>query len=459
MRPRPSAIPLFKHQITSVKFMEKHHRVLDSSDPGTGKTRVQIELFSSRRKRGGGKALIIAPKSLLRSAWQDDFQKFAPHINTVVCPAEKRERAFATEGDVYITNTDAAKWLAKQPLSFFKQFDTLIIDEMTSFKHRTSQRSKALNKIKKHFKYRYGLTGTPTSNTICDIWHQMLVLDDGAALGTSFFKFRGEASSPVQVGPMPNMLKWEDKPGIENTVGFLLRDNVVRHKFEECVDIPANHMYSVPYHMSPKQTKIYKEMEKTALAELKNGMVIDTVNAAGVMTKLLQIASGAAYTADGPAIVDTGRYELVGDLVDQRANSIVFFQWTHQRDGLIEELNSRGITFAVIDGNTKDKDRKDIVDRFQAGFYRVLLAHPQSAAHGLTLTKGTSTIWASPTSNLEHFLQGNRRIYRAGQTQKTETVVVIAPGTVEEKVYQRLQDKDAKQMSMLDLLKELFNDQ
>lgn len=466
--------PLFKHQILSVKFMDTRERVLDSSDPGTGKTRVQIELFAARRKRGGGAALIIAPKSLLRSAWEDDFQKFAPGVRTIVAPADKRDKAFSEDADVYITNTDAAKWLAEQPAKFFKRFDTLIIDELSNFKHRTSQRSKAINKIKKHFKYRYGLTGTPNANSITDIWHQVFILDDGRRLGTSFVQFRNAVCQPQQIGPMPNMVKWEDKPGAELAVGHLLADMVVRHKFEECIDIPANHLYSVPYHMSPKQAKAYQQMEKAAIAMLDSGRVVSAVNAAGVMTKLLQIASGASYSDEGTGNtnlqaaaadalgytpIDSGRYELVGDLVEQRQHSVVFFNWTHQRDLLIKEFEQRGITYVVIDGNTTDKARKEAVDHFQAGFYRVLLAHPQSAAHGLTLTKGTATIWASPTYNLEHFLQGNRRIYRAGQTQKTETIVVLAPGTVEDKVFQKLKDKDVRQTSMLELLKELFNEQ
>lgn len=452
--------PLFQHQGASIKFMMMRDRVLDASDPGTGKTRVQIELFRMRRLRGGGKALVIAPKSLLRSAWQDDFLKFAPDMTTVVCPAEKREQMFAQEADVYITNTDATKWLAKQPAKFFQQFDTLIIDELSAFKHHTSQRSKALNKIKKHFSKRYGLTGTPNSNSITDIWHQMFVLDDGQRLGRSFYQFRNAVCEPQQVGPQPNMLQWHDKPGAENVVANLLVEAIVRHKFEECIDIPANHTYSVPYHMSPKQAKAYQQMERDAITMLNDGKVITTVNAAGVMTKLLQIASGASYfeglEGDDYASIDNGRYELVSDLVEQRDHSVVFFNWTHQREELIKEFKKRGITYAVIDGNTSDKARKEAVDLFQSGFYRVLLAHPQSAAHGLTLTKGTATIWASPTYNLEHFLQGNRRIYRAGQTQKTETIVVLAPGTVEDKVYAKLQEKDARQGNMLELLKELF---
>jgi len=447
---------LFKHQITSINFLSNCTCGLDSSDPGTGKTRVQIELFALRRKRINSVALVIAPKSLLRSAWQDDFKKFAPEIRTVIASAENRADAFELEADVYITNTDAVNWLAKQPDKFFKRFDTLIIDELSCFKHHTSKRSKAINKIKKHFKYRYGLTGTPNTNSITDIWNQIFILDDGKRLGTSFFQFRSSVCTPKQIGPQPNMLHWEDRPGAELAVGNLIADIVVRHKFEDCIDIPDNRIYSIPYHMSSKQHKAYKQMEKHAIAQLKNGSIISAVNAAGVLTKLLQIASGASYT-DGKQYIqiDNGRYERISDLIEQRDYTVVFFNWLHQRNFLIKEFEKRGITYTVIDGNTRDKDRKEAVDHFQAGFYRVLLAHPQSAAHGLTLTKGTTTIWASPTFNLEHFIQGNRRIYRAGQTLKTETIMVLSPDTVETKVFQRLQEKNIQQNNLLNLLGEL----
>lgn len=449
-------------------------RVLDASDPGTGKTRVQIDLFASRRARGGKCALVIAPKSLLRSAWEDDFKKFAPHIKVMVCPADKRDKLFYEDADVYVLNTDAAKWLAAQKPKTFERFDTLIIDELSGFKHHTSQRSRALNKIKKHFKYRYGLTGTPNANSITDLWHQMFLLDDGQRLGKSFFQFRASVCSPVQVGPTPNMVQWKDKEHAEQAVGHLLSDVIVRNKLEECIDIPENHLYSVPYHMSPKQVKVYKQMEKGALAMLDNGRVISSLNAAGVATKLLQIASGASYSDEGTgdtylqakvadalgyAPIDTGRCELVADLIEEREHSVVFFNWTHQRDQLIKEFEARGITYTVIDGEVSAKDRKTAVDHFQAGFYRVLLAHPASAAHGLTLTRGTTTIWASPTYNLEHFIQGNRRTYRAGQKKRTETIVVLAANTIETNVFEKLNDKNTRQMNMLDLLKELYSEQ
>lgn len=454
--------PLFDHQSKSISFLETRERVLDSSDPGTGKTRVQIDSFTNRRIHGGGKALIIAPKSLLRSAWEEDFKKFSPYMGVSVATADRREKAFGVEADVYVTNTDAVNWLAKQKPVFFKKFDTLIIDELSAFKHHTSGRSKALNKIKKHFKYRYGLTGTPNANTITDLWNQINILDDGQRLGKSFYQFRNAVQTPEQVGPQPNMLKWTDKPGIEAAVGSLITDIVVRHKFEECIDIPENFEYTVPYILPPKQAKAYQVFEKDAILQVSKNKIVSAVNAAGVMTKLLQIASGASYSdgLEGEDYIDldSSRYELVADLANQRDHSVVFFNWQHQKNNLIKEFEAKGLTYVVIDGKTTDAARAEAVKMYQAGFYRVLLAHPQSAAHGLTLTRGTATIWASPTYNLEHWLQGNRRIYRAGQTQKTETLVVVAPGTVEEKVMQKLMDKNVRQTSMLEFLKDMYID-
>lgn len=446
--------PLFEHQVHDVKFCVENPRVLDTSDPGCGKTRVQIEAFSIRRKRGGGCALVIAPKALLRSAWENDFQKFAPHIQTVVCPAAKREAEFAKQADVYITNTDATTWLAKQKPAFFKRFDTLIIDEITAFKHSTSQRSKALNKIRKYFANRYGLTGTPNSNSITDLWNPVQVLDDGKRLGTSFYQFRGAVCTPTQVGSQPNMVKWEDKPGAEVSVAALLKDMTIRNVFEECHDIPQNSKNIVPFFMEKKQARAYADMEKHAVALVNNTDVVSAVNAAVVVNKLLQIASGAVYgEGDDYAVVDTGRSELIADLVEARTNPcVVFFHWKHQRDGLISEFKKRGITYTVMDGTTTDKDRALGVTHFQAGFYHVFLAHPASAAHGLTLTRATTTIWTSPTYNLEHFIQGNRRIYRAGQTKKTETIVVLASGTIENEVYAKASAKGQRQTSILDLI-------
>lgn len=253
------------------------------------------------------------------------------------------------------------------------------------------------------------------------------------------------------------MVKWVDRPHAETAVGKLISDITIRHKFEDCIDIPANYQYSVPYFMPPKQEIVYKAMEKDASVLLHNGQITSAVNAAGLVGKLLQISSGAVYNEDGTyTVIDTGRYEQVTELVSERKHSVVFFNWVHQKEELIKEFKANGITYVVVDGSTTDKDREEAVRLFQSGFYRVFLGHPQSVAHGLTLTKGTTTIWVSPTYNLEHWLQGNRRIYRAGQTERTETIVLIAPGTIEKRVFSRMTEKGENQATLLELLQEAF---
>ena len=485
-----ATIKPFAHQKKSLKFGESTPVVFDTSDPGTGKTFVRIKSFEKRRKAGGGCALVLAQKSLLRSVWYNDYKKFAPTMRCSVATATDRGEAFAEDADVYITNVDAVKWLAKQPKKFFDKFDTLDIDESTSYKHHTSQRSKAAAKICRHFKYRSCMTGTPNGSSITDVWHQVYLLDDGKRLGTNFYQFRGQVCDSKQMGRNVNAVQWSDKDGAEEAVFGLLMDIVLRHKFEDCVDIPALHQYTVPYHLTTKQMTAYAQLEATQMLALNTmtpvqaakrmtkpattaaatpaaswpfaippATTITAINAAAVATKLLQVASGAVYESDNKYhLVDTGRYEMILDLIQARQHSLCFFFWKHQRDFLLKEAEKRGVTFALIDGSVPDKERDRIVALYQAGAYQVLFAHPKSAAHGLTLTKGTATIWSSPTYDLEIFKQGSKRQHRMGQTQKTENIVIVAPGTIEERVYDAMLAKDARMTSLLDLFGSITKD-
>lgn len=432
------------HQTVSLKFMAGKKAVFDMSDPGTGKTYVQIMDFAKQHKKDKKAAMVLCPKSLIQAAWAADIKKFAPHLRTSLCWAKNRKEALAAEADIYIVNTDGVKDLLKYKPAFWKKFGRLIIDESTSLKHHTSQRSKAAAKISKHFEYRRCMSGTPTSNGICDIWHQIFLLDEGKRLGTSFFAFRSACCIPNQVGPQANMVQWTDRPGIELQVSALIADITIRHKFEDCVDIPENHRYAIPVHLTAKHLAIYDELEKSSIAILRS-TTVTAINGAVLATKLLQTASGAVYDdTGGYSPIANDRAELVLDLVETREHSIVFYQWDHQRDELIKEATSRKVRFAVW-----NPDHPEIAEQFQRGEYQVLFAHPQSAGHGLTLTKGTATIWASPTYNLEHFMQGLKRIHRIGQKEKTETIVLVAPGTIDEKVWDAVQNKHVNMVALL----------
>jgi SNF2 family DNA or RNA helicase len=441
-----------KHQQVSLKHDARSPIVFDTSDPGTGKTYVRIMGFAGRRAAGGGAMLVLAPRSLLRNVWANDVRKFVPSLAVSVADAANRDKAFSAQADIYVTNIDAAVWLARQPKTFFAKFSELVIDESDAYKHHTSLRSKAVGKIAKYFKRRILMSGTPNTNSITDIWHQAMILDGGERLGSSFYKFRDTVCSPNQVGRSAQMVKWHDKEGAEEAVFGLLADIVIRHKFEDCVDIPENHKYTLDYELTPKQLKAYLDMEALQMMRLSEDAHITAINAAAVATKLLQISSGAVYSSpENYHLVDTGRYEFILDLVQQRKHSLVFFQWKHQRDMLVAEAQKRGVKFCVFDGDANDKQRADMVTSYQAGIYQVMFAHPASAGHGLTLTRGTATIWACPTYNLGHFVQGSKRIPRLGQTQKTETITVIAKGTIEEKVYGMMTEKDGRMTTLLEL--------
>lgn len=445
---------LFENQRQSIEFEGANDRVVDASDPGTGKTRVRLEAFAKRRAHGGGCLLVLAPKSLLHSAWVADCRRYTPWLVISAAYADNRQKAFERQADIYVTNHDAVKWLAAKPDAFFARFSDLVVDESGAFKHHTSARSKALAKIKRHFRRRVIMNGTLTTNGVCDAWHQVNIVDDGERLGRSFYAFRGTVCTPRQVGPAANMVKWEDRQGAEQAVAEKIRDITIRHQLRDCVDIPENHKFVVPFELPGALEAKYREMEEAAVAQMRDGTLVEGINAAAVVTKLLQIASGAVYDGEGKYhVLDRARYELVMDLAEERKHVVVFFNWEHQRDLLVEEAKKRGLTYTLIDGSVGRKKRQEAVELYQGGLYRVLFAHPQSAAHGLTLTKGTRTIWASPTYNLEHWLQGNHRIDRAGQTEKTETANVLAEGTLEQHVYGAMSEKRGKLSDLLEYLR------
>ena len=443
---------LFEHQEQTKNFGLDNSRVFDMSDAGTGKTRAWLEVISDRVKRIGGKVLVIAPKSILKNAWGDDIRKFTPDLTYSIAYASNREKAFAADADIYITNHDAVKWLLKNKKVLTDDFHTIIVDESTAFKHRTSQRSKALRKLIAKFEYRALLTGTPNPNGLLDLWHQVFLLDDGVRLGGSFWRYRGLVCEPTQVGPSPQHLQWSDKEGMSDAVADLLEDITIRHVFEECTDIPENHVYTIPFNLSPSHRRAYEVLKEHAILELKDGG-LSAFNAGVLANKLLQMASGAVYDDEAvEQLYSTDRYELVLDLVEQREQCVVAFNWHHQRDLLVAAAKKRGLTYGVIDGTASDSKRVDIINQFQAGMLRIIFAHPASAGHGLTLTRGTATIWASPTYNAEHYVQFNKRIYRIGQTKKSETLLVIAEGTIDELVAERLMNKVDKMSGLLGML-------
>ena len=438
----------YAHQKTTTDFIVDTKCCLITSDPGTGKTRAVLDAHAIL----GGRTLVLAPLSILEAAWGEDISKFQPQIKYGVAYAKNRAKIFEDDtNEMVITNFEAVNFLQKNP-QYCKQFDTIVIDEFTAFKNREAKRSKNLNKIISYFTNRIAMSGTPNSNTILDIWHPVYLIDGGERLGARFYAFRHQACTPKFNG-FAN--EWIDKPGIEEAVANKLSDISIRYALSDCMDLPDNIVRTVNTKLTPNVQKQYKTLADESVLYTKSGTV-NAVHAAARVKKLLQLVTGAVYDEDGVVqFVHQERYDIVMTLVAQRAHSLVAFNWNHERDALVEIAQKEGISYEVIDGSVKAEKRSDIVARYQAGQIKVLFCHPQSAGHGLTLTKANTVIWCSPTYNAEHYQQFNQRIYRAGQTQKTETILIQARNTWEPEVYKKLNTKLGRMENLLHILKEV----
>jgi SNF2 family DNA or RNA helicase len=438
----------FEHQEVTSDFIVKNPYVLVTSDPGTGKTRSVIDAYA---KRKNGRMLVLAPLSILEASWGDDIKKFQPDLTYAIAYSKNREEAFLGTEDIVITNHDAVKWIKKN-YHVLCGFDTLVIDEFTAFKNKDSQRSKACLKISEAFEYRIAMSGTPNSNTILDIWHPTLIVDGGERLGHRFYSFRSSVCTSRFNG-FAN--EWCDKPDAQEIVAAALSDINIRYELENCIDMPEQSVRAMYVQLPKKIRRQYTDLTEDSVLYTAAGTV-NAVHAGARVKKLLQLCTGAIYDEHGDVVsVHEERYDLVMQLVEQRAQSLVAFNWRHEKDAMVKIAEKLGISYAVIDGSVAAHKRKEIVDRMQAGQLQVVFCHPQSAGHGLTMTKAKTVIWASPTYNAEHYQQFNRRIYRAGQTQKTEIIQIADKDTWETDVYNKLEGKLEKMEDLLSILNQL----
>lgn len=450
------AKPLWTNQKQTIKFAAPKDAVYDASDPGTGKTRAHLELFRRRKEKGEVDTLfVLCPKTLMQTAWGDDIDEYFPRLFYVCAYAGKREQVFALDNDIYICNLDGVKWLADQPKRFWKKFGRImgVVDEATDYKNKDSARSKAAAKVIPQFDFRTEMSATPNPNSVTELWHQYWLLDGGMRLGKNFYQFRNATCNRVQVGPQAHMVEWRDKANAEEAVSQLVADITIRHAFEDCMDIPPNLERFVRFDPPAKLLKEYHKMEAEAVLELEKGEVVG-INAAVLANKLCQIASGAVYHADGSySVIDDTRSELIADVMGQHRHTVTFFNWAHQKEQLAAVCKKRGISHEVLDSSVPDKRRSEIRRAYQRGDLQTLLMHPKTGAHGLTLTRGTATIWASPVHQADFVKQGKHRIYRGGQTQKTYTKKVCANGTCDEYVYENAGAKGKRMSNLLSILR------
>lgn len=448
-----AVLPPFAHQKVTSQFLVDNPRAIVTSDPGTGKTRSVADAFAQIKNEG--RMLVLAPLSILEASWIDDIRKFRPNLTYGLCVAGDRDKGFASGADVVIANHDGVKWIdsaLKLRPNLLDGFAFLCIDEFTAFKNKDSARSKACLRIAQRFSHRWILSGTPNSNTILDVWHPALLCDDGARLGTKFYSFRSSVCTSKFNG---FGTEWADKPDATEIVAAALHDISIRYALEECITMPERILTTRKVRLSAKVRAMYKQLMDDAILYAASGK-LNAVHASAKIKKILQLCTGGVYDAEGNVLsIHEDRYRFIMDLVAERKHTLVAFNWTHERDAMVAIAEKEGIKYGIIDGSVAGNKRAAVVNAMQSGQLQVIFAHPQSAGHGLTLTTATTTIWASPTYNAEHYKQFNARMYRAGQRKRTEIIHVAAENTLEEHVYDKLQGKLEKMEDLLTTLKDL----
>lgn len=453
-RNTPLIPPLFEHQKETIDFHNTHDSVLDLSDAGTAKTRSVLEAYSLQKQTNPNlRLLVVCPKSIMLSAWDEDRRKYTHHLSLriAIAPSRKRAAAFESKSDIVVLNQDGIKWLAENAGVLIKDDWIACIDEFTAFKNINAARTKALISVRDLFKQRILLSGTPMPKTVLDIFTPTLFADGGTRLGKSYYRFRSQVCRPMMIH---NRVQWEDKAGAEESVANMLSDISIRYKLEECHDMPEHINRTMYVDMHPDQREMYKELKAEGLLLFDTDQVVSAVNAGVVVQKALQLLSGSIYDQNGQTVpVHTDRYDLVMQLIKERDHSLVACMWKHQM-AMFEQLSEKAnLDYAMILPHHTPEQRSDIVTKYQDGHYQVLFANPASTAHGLTLTRGKTVIWASPTYNAEHYLQFNRRIYRAGQKHRTEVINVACNDSIEQDVYENnLAEKQARMDNFLNLM-------
>ena len=393
--------------------------------------------------------LVIAPKRVAEDTWTREHKKWDHlrelRISKVLGTAAQRLRALEQDADVYVIGRDNVVWLVDH---YSKKkhwpFDMIVIDELSSFKNPQAKRFRALRKILGVTQRVVGLTGTPSPNGLMDLWAQVYLLDRGERLGRTIGAYREKY---FRAGARNGYVvyKWEPLKGAKEQIEEKISDICVSMSAADYLTLPERIDNVIPVKLTDAEMELYKRMEQDQLLQIEDSDVV-ALNAAAVMTKLLQIANGSVYSMDGTVVnIHDAKLEALQEIIDTTDSPVlVFYSFKHDLDKILEAVSGA----RVLNGPEDIRDWND-------GKVRVLLAHPASVGYGLNLQEGGHTIvWYGLTWSLELYQQANARLYRQGQEKPVIIHHLIAEGTVDEQAMAALQAKDTSQAALLAALKE-----
>lgn len=393
------------------------------------------------------KVLIIAPKSVAESTWQDEAGKW-DHINlrfsAVLGSAKKRIEALARSADCYVINRENVVWLCEY-YKYRLPFDMLVVDESSSFKNPAAKRFRALRKCLPFFSRVVILTGTPAPNTLMDIWAQMYLLDRGEALGRTITSYRNEYFKPdKRNGMIIYSYKLRDAKA-ESEIYERIGSKVMSLKAADYLKLPERIDNVVKVALPKKARDVYDRMEQDLILGL-SGDDVTAASAAALSNKLLQIANGSVYTdAGGTVHVHDAKLDALSEIVEANEGKNILVFYSYKFD--LEALKKRFPNAAVLQGAGEMR-------KWNCGQLPMLLAHPASSAYGLNLQAGGHIIvWFGLTWSLELYQQANARLFRQGQDKPVIVHHLVAAGTMDEAVMAAIGRKAKGQDALLAAVK------
>lgn len=379
------------------------------------------------------KVLVIAPLRVARDTWPAEIQKWEHLQNLTYSVAvgteAERLRALKDKADIYIINRENVQWLIEESGVVFN-YDMLIIDELSSFKNHDTKRFKSLMKMRPKVRRVVGLTGTPSSNGLMDLWAEFRLLDMGQRLGRFIGKYRNDYFLPDKY--KGNIVySYRPLPDAEQRIYDKISDITISMKSTDHLKMPELIISEYPVKLSEEERQHYEELKEELVLELPDGDVTAS-NAGSLSNKLSQMANGAIYSDDRDVLpIHDRKLDALEDIIEAANGKpvLVAYWFKHDLARIQERLNKLHIPFATM-------DKADSISRWQRGALPVGLIHPASAGHGLNLQSGGSTlIWFGLTWSLELYQQTNARLWRQGQQSKTVIIQhIITTGTIDRKI-------------------------
>ncbi|CYU51032.1 MULTISPECIES: DEAD/DEAH box helicase [Streptococcus] len=448
-------LTLHNYQVVAKDFIIGHPNAAVILDMGMGKTATTLsavnELMFDRFEVT--KVLVIAPLRVANTVWSDEIEQWAElrHLrySKIVGTPKQRKVALQKDADIYIVNRENLPWLVEQCSPYFK-WDMVVIDELSSFKSWQSKRFKAFMAMRPYMKRIVGLTGTPSSNGLMDLFAEFKVIDGGERLGRFIGEFR---SRYFEEGRRNGNIVYEYIPMdyAECQIQDKISDITISMKALDYLDMPELISTKKLVRMSEKEKEKYSQFKKEYVLSELDGLEVTAANAASLTNKLVQLSNGAVYSDDHTVVaLHEQKLDALEDILESANGEpvLVAYWFKHDLARILGRLEKLNVKSRVL------KTEEDIRE-WNKGNVPVGLLHPAGAGHGLNLQKGGHhLVWFGLTWSLELYQQTNARLWRQGQ--EAETVVIqhiVTEGTIDEEILKALENKDAQQERLIEAVK------